>query len=299
MNNLKLSDVGDVNITTAIKNESTEKECGSITKITEWKRICPKCSRLIYYFNKYTLKYASENQSKCELCRSIGKTDSTNTEFSNKCPSCGDLIFYSTKYSLKTAIQNRSLCRSCCRSGMKHPNFGRIQTKIEKETRNNKLRGKIRTVESRQKYAESKRGNKNPRFGIHEPKSIEHKRKIRLSCIKSIQERLSNVNQTMRPAFSIRACKFIDEYGKQNGYTFQHALNGGEHHIEKLGYWIDGYDKEKNVVIEYNENNHWHRNNKQKDEQRRIEIIDFLRCKFILVEEKVGEQHGISEYFCK
>ncbi len=103
----------------------------------------------------------------------------------------------------------------------------------------------------------------------------------------------------MSPCFNIQACKFIEKYGKDNDYNFLHALNGGEYYIKELGYWLDGYDKNKNVVIEYNENNHWHRNHKEKDRRRRKEIIDFLKCRFILVSEKVGNQHGISEYLYK
>jgi hypothetical protein len=80
---------------------------------------------------------------------------------------------------------------------------------------------------------------------------------------------------------------------------FQHALNGGEYHIKELGYWIDGYDKHQNVVIEYDEYNHWHRKNRIKDENRRKEIIDFLKCKFILITEGVGNTYGISEYIHK
>jgi len=38
------------------------------------------------------------------------------------------------------------------------------------------------------------------------------------------------------PSFNKSACKIIDEYGKNHDYNFQHALNGGEYHIEELGY---------------------------------------------------------------
>ena len=59
--------------------------------------------------------------------------------------------------------------------------------------------------------------------------------------------------------------------------------NAGEYHIKELGYWVDGYDKNKNVVIEYYENAHKYK--KERDEQRKQEIIDFLDCKFIELKE--------------
>ena len=101
----------------------------------------------------------------------------------------------------------------------------------------------------------------------------------------------------MRPAFNPDACKEIDEYGKTHGYEFQHALNGGEHYIKELGYWIDGYDIKKNVVIEYYENNHWHRRNKQKDIDRCNEIVHHLGCNFIILREEVGGNY-LPERIC-
>jgi hypothetical protein len=101
----------------------------------------------------------------------------------------------------------------------------------------------------------------------------------------------------MRPAFNPDACKAIDDYGESNGYKFQHALNGGEYHIEELGYWVDGYDAKKNVVIEYYENNHWHRKNKRKDIDRYNEIVHHLGCKLIILREEVGGNY-LPERIC-
>ena len=99
----------------------------------------------------------------------------------------------------------------------------------------------------------------------------------------------------MTPRFNPEACEAIDGFGKQNGYDFQHALNGGEYYIKDLGYWVDGYDKKKNVVIEYYENNHWHRKNKKKDIDRCNEIRYHLGCDFIILNEEVGGSY-LPEY---
>jgi very-short-patch-repair endonuclease len=60
-------------------------------------------------------------------------------------------------------------------------------------------------------------------------------------------------------------------------------MNGGEYYIEELGYWVDGYDETNNVVIEYNEKHH--KRQISKDEKRKNEIIEFLKCKFIEIWE--------------
>jgi hypothetical protein len=90
------------------------------------------------------------------------------------------------------------------------------------------------------------------------------------------------------PAYNPEACRFIEKYGEANGFEFKHAENGGEHFIEDLGYWVDGYDAEQNVVLEYYEP--WHRksSNRSRDKARREEIMSHLGCTFIVHREWDG-----------
>lgn len=88
-------------------------------------------------------------------------------------------------------------------------------------------------------------------------------------------------NPKFLPNFNPEACKLIEEYGIQNGYNFQHALNGGEFYIKELGYFVDGYDKENNIVIEYYEKYHNGPKRREKDTIRENKIIEYLNCKFI------------------
>ncbi len=63
-------------------------------------------------------------------------------------------------------------------------------------------------------------------------------------------------------------------------------MNGGEFHIKELGYWVDGYDKNNNIVYEYDEKSHFVNGElKQKDVNRQEEIVNFLGCEFIRIEE--------------
>lgn len=80
----------------------------------------------------------------------------------------------------------------------------------------------------------------------------------------------------------------IDSFGKENGYNFQHALNGGEVQIPNTRYFVDGYDSEKNVVVEYDEHHHFDKNGnlKQKDVFRQNKIIEEINCMFIRINYK-------------
>ena len=122
----------------------------------------------------------------------------------------------------------------------------------------------------------------------------EAKRKMRLSRIAYLTKIINGGGQ-ISPNYNINACKIIDEYGKENGYNFQHAMNGGEFYIKELGYWVDGYDKDKNTVFEYDEKHHFDINGnlKPKDINRQANIINYLNCKFIRYNKITNE---VKEY---
>ena len=147
----------------------------------------------------------------------------------------------------------------------------------------------IRKMKNAKKSIGKWKGKTNPNYGNHAPLSEEHRRKVRISHIKRV-EQLKLDGHTLKPNFNIAACKIIDDYGKRHGYKFQHAMNGGEYFIDRLGYWVDGYDKTKNVVVDYYEDNCHHYNKdgtmKKKDLQRIDEIKRHLGCRFIILEEK-------------
>jgi len=111
-------------------------------------------------------------------------------------------------------------------------------------------------------------------------KCPELRKRSRIRVLKTTPETYPNYNP--------EACKLIDEYGKENNYNFQHAENGGEFHVSGLGYWVDGYDKEKNVVIEIDESFHFDNdgNLKERDIIRQKEIIKHLKCEFIRLRSK-------------
>ena len=107
----------------------------------------------------------------------------------------------------------------------------------------------------------------------------ETKNKMSLSARKNIKNRIDSLYKKWHPNYNPKACLIIEDYGNENGYNFQHAMNGGEVYVEELGYWLDGYDSVNNVVVEYNEKHH--KRQTAKDEKRKNEIIEFLKCKFI------------------
>jgi len=124
-------------------------------------------------------------------------------------------------------------------------------------------------------------GNKSMTGKKH---SSETKRKMRLSAIKQLKEKTRN---NFAPNYNKDACKYFNKLMKENNINIQHAENGGEYHIKELGYWVDGYDTDNNVVYEWDESRHYINGElKDTDILRQTEIKEFLNCNFIRIKEK-------------
>jgi hypothetical protein len=132
--------------------------------------------------------------------------------------------------------------------------------------------GKYVSIETRLKMSES---FKNRTY------SEETRKKMKDSAIRRVKRQ----GLKFHPSYNQRSIPLIEEYGKKNGYNFQHAENGGEFYIKGLGYWVDAYDKEKNVVLEIDERYHYNPDGslKEKDQIRQKQIEEHLKCKFIRI----------------
>lgn len=113
--------------------------------------------------------------------------------------------------------------------------------------------------------------------------SSEQKENIRLGTINYIK----SLKGDCKPRYNKKACSYINKLNEENKWNLQHAENGGE--IEVGGYFIDGYDKKLNIVLEYNERKHYIDpfNNilTDKDIERNNYIKECLDCKFYIYNE--------------
>lgn len=118
----------------------------------------------------------------------------------------------------------------------------------------------------------------------------EHKLNCRLGTIKYLEE---VQGERICPRFNPKACDAIDKLGEEMGLHFQHAKNGGEIRLD-IGYWVDGYCKTDNIVVEYFEP--WHNKAEERDLWRLNEIQGFLGCRIILIKEGKDGSQTIEDY---
>lgn len=110
----------------------------------------------------------------------------------------------------------------------------------------------------------------------------KHSEKSKLQMRQSAVKYLQTLNST--PCrYNKNSIIVLEQIAKNHGWQIQHAENGGEFYTG-IGYFVDAYDKNKNIVLEYDEQSHYVdvENNvlRQKDIDRQNEIIQHLHCEF-------------------
>lgn len=118
----------------------------------------------------------------------------------------------------------------------------------------------------------------------------ETKKKMRLSMI-NYKNNLNNCH--IRANYNPNSIPILDEIAKEHGWHLQHAENGGEVFVD--GYFLDAYDKENNIVVEYDEAKHYENGKlKDKDIERQNNIIDKLHCQFYRYNEETKTLYQVN-----
>lgn len=141
-------------------------------------------------------------------------------------------------------------------------------------------------------HSENLKSGKTINHWVGKEHTPETKEKMRNSLINYRNKNIIN----NRANYSITGCEYIDKLNEQKGWHLQHALNGGE--VIIAGYYVDGYDKENNIVFEYDEPRHYEDvyNNilKDKDIERQNYIIQKLHCKFYRYNERLNLLYEVT-----
>ena len=275
--NDKLKDFGDENIINVIKKNVKKPEWIIIGGKKSWPKKCKYCNKIVYYNSLKLKKRSIKIDGRCRICilenprKGWHHTEETKLKISEMYKGEGNPFFgkyHSEKnkkeYSLKNSGENNPMFG---KYGKDHPKHGISKGGVYHHSNESK----IKMSETKKRLGLFK-GKNNP------AKRNDVKKKIRLGVLKYIRE---NIGMTI-PFYNKNACKYLDDLSKKKGWNLLHALNGGEYHIKDLGYFLDGYDEEKNIVVEYDEAKHYdvYGNLKEKDIRRQREIINELKCDF-------------------
>ena len=136
------------------------------------------------------------------------------------------------------------------------------------------------SIKTRKKMSKSRIGKK------HTEKS---KRKMRLSMIRYLEKQY-NDGFPMIPAIGKNETLILNMIEEIYKYKIKR-----QYHIKPLGYFVDGYIEELNLVIEIDEWRHFDFNGKlkEKDLKRQKEIEKELNCKFLRIKDSFLEENKI------
>ena len=230
-------------------------------------RNCPKCNIEITYPNKYYAKKAIQRNSLCRRCCQL------KYESPKQCIDCGNPI-------LRVSMR----CRSCSKKGEFNwvkKNGGLKQETINKLKqicggKNHSNYHKRLSEDTKQKIANSHK---------KENLSYENIVNYRRGAVKRIERQKILSNGKLGKNYNLSSCYFFNKLNSTNGWNGKHALNGGEHAVYELGYFLDYYEPTQNIVIEWDENYHRRKKQAEKDILKEKEVIELLKCKFYRIKE--------------
>lgn len=220
----------------------------------------------------------TENPLLKEECNIIGD----KKKWKRNCPKCNSLQYYSFKGGLDRAVKENRWCKKCkmsseeVRRKIGEKSKGRLFSKESRKKMSNAHIGRIYKTGYKLSEETRKKLSLIHKMRKRTPLSEETKHKMRIALISNLKNKNIKFGYKGANNYNKNACNFIDKINKEKGWNLKHAENGGETFV--YGYFIDGYDKEKNIVFEYDEKYHFDINGKlkQKDLQRQQNIINEL-----------------------
>jgi|TARA_B100001964_G_scaffold181616_1_gene200851 hypothetical protein len=200
-----------------------------------------------------------------------------------QCPDCNNIQYYCNKWDLNRAIGDNKKCISCAQKGKTPWNKGldksdpRVQKYIHKV-------GEFQHTEETKELLRNKVLGKTYEEIMGVEKSLKTKQKHRKRTLKRMD--------THKIFFNDLACEYFDWLNKMNDWDGQHALNGGEKQV--CGYFVDYYEPEHNIVIEWDEPYHHKKKSVfTKDRIREQEILKELNCDFYRINQETFERNKV------
>ena len=251
--------------------------------VTDFHRECTNCKKRIHYKDSSRRNKATKWNSVCKSCAYKSRSEKiTGTTWKWKREESRKLASESHKNSaIWIASMNTPEYKQRQREtklGEKNVRYGKPHTNEYKRTHSEraklwwqdpknseKLSGRKWTDEQRERYV----------LAFSTPENRKRLRESRLAQIR---------DSGMIPSFNRAACQFFDILNSKLKWNGQHALKDSEREI--IGYSVDYYNPELNLVIEWDEESHFKQKSTIEKDLRRQERILDTGVKFYRIRQK-------------
>ena len=199
------------------------------------------------------------------------------------CPDCQSEIEYGSKDAYYAGLKRNGRCKKCQQCGKKVSKETGL--KISRSKRGKP--GHPHTKEHRKKI----QGRGNAMYGVHRYGELnpfhgkchteEARRKMRVAACKRVMK-LQRNNAGRINNVGIKEGRYFDRLEKEHGWKgIYYKKSKKQFLIEYLGYFVDYYEPNLNIVVEYDEPRHYrHGVLIEKDVKRMNEIKRYLGCQF-------------------
>jgi hypothetical protein len=215
-------------------------------------------------------------------------------KFTRNCPSCNKIIIYTRKDSLNLAEKKKCRCKSCSFKDREYPlSFGEKMKQVyknmspEQKIKRAGMTGKKHTKSTKEKMTLSAKNKKlSPNFNGRgrqfvwndEYKQIFSEKSKNAwknpSIRKKYQDAISRTNW-LRVRCDDGQLELLNKWNRL-GFNFEPNYQLKD---DNFFYYLDGYDKEKNIVLEFDSEYHNKPSQKKKDIMRQQNIIKVLNPK--------------------
>jgi hypothetical protein len=189
------------------------------------------------------------------------------TLYKKTCKGCGDIKSYATRDTLNKSTRMDRLCKSCCRKNKTFSPEHRKKLSLRKlggkQSEQSKLRNSVSQKNRFLNPDERKKISECTRLALRRPE-------VRNNHISA----LSKIN-FLGNTVDVGQLELLEKWHRL-GFNFEPNY---QLHTNDFLCYIDGYDKENNVVFEYDSKYHLKLCQKEKDRIRQCKIIDLLKPK--------------------
>lgn len=193
-------------------------------------------------------------------------------QFKRTCPKCGLEIFHSTQHILNQSVKGNRLCKSCSNRETNRKKIGTtISESVKKQISVSKT-GKKPSLETITKLSI---GQKNRYLKIEEREKTSNSVKLAMHNPDIRKKHIEGL--THSPWLKVRTDKGQLEFiNKINEFGFNFEPNYQIKTDTDL-FYVDGYDKKRNIVLEFDSKYHKRKQQMKKDLERQSKILNILK----------------------